>query len=175
MMKNFELALNSNNFKKAGEWDMHAKYQPCKKVNGSFNSEGCVYVWVAEKGQKCIPIYVGRASKGIPKRMKEHMNGFKGPQNGGTKSGESKRLFIQTCIKNDFKVNVYARISEEISNRLLEALSIKGIFDKSPKINASAIEEDLFIEIFKSNNDLFLNGKSPSNAEIKKIINDFMK
>ena len=103
------------------------------------------------------------------------MNGFKGPQNGGTKSGESKRLFIQTCIKNDFKVNVYARISEEISNRLLDALSIKGTFDKSPKINASAIEEDLFIEIFKSNNGLFLNGKSPSNAEIKKIIDDFMK
>jgi hypothetical protein len=175
-MKSFKNILKSNNFIKVGEWDNKVKYNHCPKVDDSYNSDACVYVWVAEKGQKCIPIYVGRASKGIPKRMKEHKNGFKGPlTKGGTKSGASKKQFILECIKNSFNVFVYARISEEISNQLLDALSIKGTFDKSPKINASAIEEDLFIEIFKSNNDLFLNGKSPSNAEIKNIINDFMK
>ena len=173
-MNEFEKLLNQNNFIKVGEWDIK-KYNHCPKVDDRYNSDACVYVWVAEKGQKSIPIYVGRASKGIPKRMKEHENGFKGPQNGGTKSGASKKQFIQECIKHGFEVNVYARISGEISNQLLNALSIKGTFDKSPKINASAIEEDLFIEIFKSNNGLFLNGKSPSNAEIKKIIDDFMK
>jgi len=172
-MDKIQTILKANKFIKAGEWD--SNYNHCPKIDDRYKSDACIYVWVAEKGQKSIPIYVGRASIGIPKRMKEHLNGFKGLQNGGTKSGESKRLFIQTCIKNGFKVNVYARISEKISNRLLEALSIKGIFDKSPKINTSAIEEDLFIEIFKSNNDLFLNGKSPFNAEINKIINDFMK
>ena len=168
--------LKKNNFIQVGEWDSKVNYNHSPKVDEMFNSNACVYIWVAEKDQKYIPIYVGRASKGIPKRMKEHLNGFKGPlTKGGTKSGESKRLFIQTCIKNGFKVNLYARISEKISNQLLNALSIKGTFDKSPKINASAIEEDLFIEIFKSNNDLFLNGKSPSYEEIKKIIDDFMK
>lgn len=167
--------LRKNNFIQVGEWDSKVNYNHSPKVDEMFNSYACVYVWVAEKNQKYIPIYVGRASKGIPKRMKEHLNGFKGPQNGGTKSGESKGLFIETCIKNGFKVNVYARISEKISNRLLEVLSIKGTIDKSSKINASAIEEDLFTEIFKSNNNLFLNGKSPSKVEIKKIINDFMR
>jgi hypothetical protein len=175
-MKSFKNILKPNNFIKVGEWNNKVKYNHCPEVDDMYNSDACVYVWVAEKGQKCIPIYVGRASKGIPKRMKEHLNGFMGPlTRGGTKSGLAKKQFIQECIKHGFEVNVYARISGKISNQLLDALSIKGTFDKSTKINTSAIEENLFIDIFKSNNDLFLNGKSPSNAEIKKIIDDFMK
>ena len=174
-MKEHKKTLKANKFEKVGEWDVHARYQPCKNQENAYNIDPCIYVWVVESKLKFVPIYVGKASKGIPKRMKEHVNGFKGPQNGGTKSGESKRLFIQTCIRDGFKVNVYARISEKISNLLLEILSIKATFDKSSKINTSAIEEDLFIEIFKSNNELFLNGKSPSKTEINKIISDFMK
>ena len=147
-MNKIKEILDKNNFIKVGEWDK-VKYNHCQKVDDVYKSGDFVYVWVAEKGQKCIPIYVGRASKGIPKRMKEHENGFKGPlTKGGTKSGASKKQFIQECIKHGFEVNVYARISGEISNQLLNALSIKGTFDKSPKINAfgrqNGYEDSLF-------------------------------
>lgn len=174
-METIKDIFEKNNFIKVGEWDSKVKYNHCTKADEIFNSDACVYVWVAENNDKQIPIYVGKAGKGIPKRMLEHINGFKGPQNGGTKSGLANKLFIQECIKNSFKVFMYARISASVSNRILEVLSIKATFDKSPKINASVIEEDIFMEIFKSNNDLFLNGKSPSKTEIKKIISDFMK
>jgi tRNA nucleotidyltransferase (CCA-adding enzyme) len=86
-MNELKKTVKENKFEKVGEWDMQAKYQACEVVESKYNTHPSVYVWVVENKLKFVPVYVGKAGKGVIKRMKEHEHGFKGPlTKGGTKS-----------------------------------------------------------------------------------------
>jgi hypothetical protein len=170
-------SLIANKFEKVGEWDMQAKYHPCDEFESNYNTHPSVYVWVVESKLKFVPVYVGKASKGVLKRMKEHENGFKGILKSGTKSGATKRSFIVNCHKNGFNVCVYARISQHVSSTLLKAISIDISAEPTKHINLNSLEEDIFFAALRSeglDNKLLLNGRNPTEKNIKAVFNQLM-
>lgn len=188
--KNVELKINvkeiieQNNFFLAGEWIKLNEDFTYKTINDSFNEKThFVYIWVCEFKDINIPIYVGGCSKGISKRMKEHISGM-GIK--GSKSGRNKKSVFEEIFKLEnktCKVKVYARIPSVFSTTLYPLLSLnisEDIFMNeiiTKHLSFSSIEDDIFIQLFReveNENSIYvpMNGFSSEKFErFKKQLN----
>lgn len=176
--------LDQNNFFLAGEWIKQDEKPFYKTLNESFNKKThFVYIWVCEFKDINIPIYVGRCSKGISKRMKEHISGM-GIK--GSKSGRNKKSVFEEIFKLEnktCKVKVYARIPSVFSTKIYSLLKLnisKDIFMNeiiTKHLSFSSIEEDIFIQLFReveNENSIYvpMNGFSSEKFErFKKQLN----
>jgi hypothetical protein len=76
---------------------------------GSGSASPAVYVWVAHKSgdEAAEVLYVGKAGKGVKRRLVQHQNGFK--RGTGRKNAAALRRVIRD---QDLSVTVMARVSE---------------------------------------------------------------
>lgn len=81
-----------------------------------------VYVWVDVTNPKeVIVLYCGRAGKGIRKRMYEHSQGFKGPDN-GSESGKRKHEFLNGLLDKGKSIEVWARVSKDAKSEEIQLI-----------------------------------------------------
>jgi hypothetical protein len=172
--------LDQNNFCLAGEWIKQNVKPFYKTLNDSFNEKThFVYIWVYEYKDIVIPIYVGRCSKGISKRMKEHISGM--GINGSISGGNKKRVFDEIFKEENksSKVKVYARIPSVFSTKIYPLLKLnisEDIFMNeiiTKHLSFSSIEEDIFIQLFReveNENSIFLPMNGFSDNKFDKFI-----
>jgi hypothetical protein len=81
-----------------------------------------VYVWVdVTNPNDVIVLYCGRAGKGIRKRMYEHSQGFKGPDN-GSESGKRKHEFLNALLNKGKSIEVWARVSKDAKSEEIQLI-----------------------------------------------------
>ena len=155
-----------------GEWIIDP--EDCKKVmyNEQHQTikEPSVYFWLLRKNNEFIPLYVGKAGKGIAKRMKEHENGFYG----GSKSGVKKHKFLRELLQNkENRIHVFYKKSLLISESNLNSFT-KLVFPESSQCLPSSlsnysVEEEIIISLF--NDDMYF----PINYLTEQKKNNFFK
>lgn len=114
------------------------------------NKQPSVYVWVAEKDKSLYPVYVGKAGKGALKRYGEHVQGFKGPQNNGSVSGEKKKKVIEFLFNEGYSLSIFERVSVSTNPEILEMLKINVKLRNEISKSFNSTEEEIFIEAFRS-------------------------
>ena len=172
--------LDQNKFFLAGEWIKQNEKPFYKTLNDSLNEKThFVYIWTYEFKNIVIPIYVGKCSKGISKRMKEHSSGM--GVNGSKSGGNKKRVFDEIFkIENQSsKVKVYARIPSVFSAKIYPFLKLnisEDIFMNeiiTKHLSFSSIEEDIFIQLFReveNENSIYLPMNGFSENKFEKFI-----
>jgi hypothetical protein len=136
-----------------------------------------VYIWLARKENQFIPLYIGKASKGIVERMNQHKGGFRHDKNGSV-SGRRKRKIIEELIENNWSIEVYSKESRFTDNETFS----KDLFEfdyseyssvELPRISLYSIEEELLIRFFELNfsNVVLMNGLKES--DVTKILNQY--
>lgn len=73
---------------------------------------GCVYLWVEITDERdVIVLYCGHTMRGIKNRMRQHKQGFKGSDNGGSKSGEERHDALKSFLKENKKIEIWTKSS----------------------------------------------------------------
>ena len=157
-MVNLKKLLQDNQFRILGEITRELELIP---TSGNENStKSSVYTWVAEKGSMVYAIYLGKAGRVALKRFKEHVQGFQGPSNNGSISGEKKKEILLFLIELGYTIKVYERISAVITDEMLQTLGLKVNVPNEISMNAS--EEEILINAFGDfgfNDYLILNNR----------------
>jgi hypothetical protein len=171
--------LKQNNFVVEGKWENHEDRNSLAFFpNTSSRKVHCIYVWLANKENQILPLYIGKARNGVVQRMKEHKGGFKEDKNGSV-SGRRKRKVLEELVKNKWSIEVYAREckwADDMNYNFWELFELNVHNNYSfqfPPVSLYSIEEELLIRFFEQNytNTLLLNGINDENMNklIEKI------
>ena len=170
-------------FRKGGSW-FGSNGQVKFTGEQDLNTRPCIYLWVIKSDDQNFNkkvLYVGKAGKGLKNRMKQHEGGVKGPNAGGSISGENKRKILYELL-NKHKVIVYfkeaLRFEEYDHSKNFIRLQKDDSNDNKRFKNLTffSFEEEYYIKYYgiESNNYLPpLNGRI--NEENINIINEKTK
>jgi predicted GIY-YIG superfamily endonuclease len=131
-------------FKKVGEWELDA--DNIKFNLSTIENQNILYCFV----QNSNPLYIGKTSKGILKRMEQYRKPGKS-QSTNTKNN----TLIKEGLKNKKKIEIYCMYE-------FDELDIEGIH-----INMAAGLEDSLITYLKKNESMCWNDKSLDNLMIQ--------
>ena len=135
MMKSF---LKKYQFQFAGHIEVNGRRFVFRKSR-NFPEEPVIYCWVlskkavSAKGEPIAIVYVGKASFGLPKRMSQHLSGFK-----NSTTGIKNEKYVSSKLKSNHELQVYVR----------KPLSY---FVLGKSMNGCSIEEEFFIELIENN------------------------
>lgn len=148
--------LRKNQFVIEGNWEVSMDGKLRFKSKLEKNKNYCVYIWIAKKEDKCVPLYIGKSRNGVFERMGQHMGGFR-EDNNGSVSGRRKRKILEKLLESNWNVEVYSKESQSTAS--LQKLS-KEFFEfethplkniKFPNVSLYSFEEELLIRFFEVN------------------------
>jgi hypothetical protein len=126
-------------FEKAGEIFLNKKNMVDFKIDNSvYKSQDYaqVYAWVLN----VEIMYIGKATKGVQKRLSEHRGGWRG----GSKTGISKEKLIRQKLEAGLQIEIYGRSCEYFFQNV-------DIFGETKEIryDLAQEEEDFLIKKFR--------------------------
>ena len=170
--------LSVNQFIHEGNWEVSKDAKIFFHPLSTVKNRHCVYIWLANKENQILPLYIGKARNGVVQRMNEHKGGFREDKNGSV-SGRRKRKVLEELLKNKWSLEVYARDckwADDINCNFWGLFELKVNNNDSfqfPPVSLYSIEEELLIRFFEQNysNTLLLNGINDENTDklIEKI------
>jgi len=164
--------LQKNEFVHCGNWAKSSNEKITFKPLISKSNIHCVYIWIARKNDKIIPLYFGKAKNGFFERMKQHEGGFREDKN-GSNSGRRKRKILDKLLSANWKIEV--NVKESSSTESLDLFS-SGLFEfksqeneniQFPSVSLYSIEEEVLIRFFEVNfpTVILMNGLKDKDAD----------
>jgi hypothetical protein len=154
--------LNANDFQEVGEIIFDPKQEDLTyRHRAEKSSNSSIYCWCELSNNEILNIiYLGKAGKGINVRMSQHIQGFKGKERNGSKSGLEKSNFIKEIIGHKSKILVFEKLVrgfESLDNENLNVINptIYPI-EFNGEVSLFSLFEDVYINYLKQMSNDFL-------------------
>lgn len=169
-----KIFLKQNNFEHSGFWCFSQSGKIDYKSKLEARKTNCVYIWLARKNEKMIPLYFGKARKGVSARMKQHLGGFREDKNGSV-SGRRKRKILEILLDSKWAIEVYSRESlttKSMQGELFDFNTPIGKKINQPSVSLYSLEEEMLTYFFT---DIFpqvwlMNGLKDKDADPVKFL-----
>jgi hypothetical protein len=170
--------LQKNEFVHCGNWERSLIEKITYKPLIAERNIHCVYIWLARKQGKIIPLYFGKARNGVFDRMKQHVGGFREDKNGSV-SGRRKRNILDKLLSSNWTIEVHAKESSStgsldlFSSGLFEFRSREDENIQFPSVSLYSIEEEVLIRFFEVNFPylILMNGLKDKDANPHEFLN----
>jgi hypothetical protein len=144
--------LKKNNFVFEGTWNRDKEKIYFSSLREKAKNQ-CVYIWLAKKENRLLPIYIGKAKNGVIERMNQHKGGFRDGES-GSNSGRRLRKVIEKLLNLSFTIEVHSRNS--LTNNEISVAPFDFNYNnidllQIPNISLFSYEEELLIRFFELN------------------------